>query len=76
MIAALIKAGWTPPAETITEHAVRMSGGGYHTRADYPELERIAPLAQWIEHRYNIDHTKVYRRRIIVVEDWTEVPHG
>lgn len=63
-------------APIVTEHAVRMSGGGYHTRADFPELERIAPLAQWIEHRYVIDETKVYRRRIIVVDDWTEVDRG
>ncbi|MCU1687758.1 MAG: hypothetical protein JWQ81_8497 [Amycolatopsis sp.] len=75
MVAALIKAGWTPPAEPAIEHAVQMSGGGMNVRADYPELEEVAPLAEWIGHRYSVDRTKVYRRRIVVVvDDWAEVP--
>ena len=44
MVAALLKDGWTPPGETVTETA--MVG------------------------------EKVFRRRVIVVEDWREVPRG
>lgn len=60
----------------VVEHAVQMSGGDMCVRVDDPAVERIYPLDQWIEHRYSIDRTKVYRRKIIVVEDWTEVPRG
>lgn len=75
MVAALIKAGWTPPGESTTEHAVRMSGGGMHVRTSDPEVERIYPLAEWIATRQR-DGDKIFRRRVIVVEDWTEVPRG
>ncbi|WP_290055651.1 hypothetical protein [Amycolatopsis solani] len=44
MVAALLKAGWTPPGELTAEHA-------------------------WVD-------GKAYRRRVIVVEDWTEVAGG
>jgi hypothetical protein len=59
--------------EPVTEHAVEMSGGGMHVRWDDPEMERIYPLAQWIpaQQRHG---GHVWRRRIIVVEDWSEVP--
>ena len=56
----------------ITEHATMMSGGGMHVRIDLPEVEDIYPLAEWIEHNQRFGG-KVYRRRIIVVEDWAEV---
>ena len=55
----------------ITEYATMMSGGGMHVRWDDPEVERIYPLAEWIPLG-----GKVYRRRVIVVEDWEEVPQG
>jgi hypothetical protein len=59
--------------EPVTEHAVEMSGGGMHVRWDDPEMERIYPLAQWIpDQQRHGGH--VWRRRIIVVEDWSEVP--
>jgi hypothetical protein len=56
----------------ITEHAIQMSGGGMHVRCDEPEIEEIYPLAEWIPHQQRFGG-KVYRRRIIVVEDWAEV---
>lgn len=62
--------------DTITEHGERMSGGGFHVRAseaDVPGLEDIYPLEQWIRSQQRFGG-KVYRRKIIVVEDWTEVP--
>jgi hypothetical protein len=56
----------------VTEYGQLMSGGGYHIRNPHPDIERIYPLADWIT-----DHCrhggKVHRRRLIVVEDWTEV---
>ena len=59
----------------ITEHGQLYSGGGYLTRNPAPEIERIFPLADWI--RAGQDNGgKVWRRRIIVVDDWEEVPHG
>lgn len=59
-------------AEPVTEHAQLMSGGGYHVRNSDPEIEDIYPLEQWIKagQRYG---GHVYRRRIIVLEDWTEI---
>lgn len=66
-----------PPSATeqpiVVEHAIGMSGGSMQVRNDHPEIERIYPLAKWIP-----DHQrhggKVYTRRVIVVDDWTEVP--
>ncbi len=58
--------------EAIVEHAIQMSGGGMHVRCDDPEIERIYPLAEWIGHQQRFGG-KVYRRRIIVVEDWRQV---
>lgn len=66
-----------PPSATeqpiVVEHAIGMSGGSMQVRPNDPEIERIYPLAKWIP-----DHQrhggKVYTRRVIVVDDWTEVP--
>lgn len=55
----------------LTEYAIMMPSGAMQVRN--PDLERVYPLAEWIEHRQRVDRTTVYRRRIIVVEDWTEV---
>jgi hypothetical protein len=61
------------PPVTVTEHATGMSGGGMNVRPDDPEIERVYPLAVWIAHRQR-DGGRVYRRRIVVVDDWEEVP--
>jgi hypothetical protein len=58
--------------EEITEHAVEMSGGGMHVRWEGPEMEHIYPLEEWIENQQR-HGGKVYRRKIVVVEGWTEV---
>lgn len=63
------------PPLTMVEHATGMSDGSMNVRPDDPDIERIYPLAVWIEHRQR-DGGRVYRRRIIVVEDWEEVPRG
>ncbi len=59
--------------EEITEHATEMSGGGMHVRWSDPMAEKIYPLDEWIPAQQQ-HGGKVYRRRIIVVEDWQQVP--
>lgn len=60
------------PQVPVVEHAVQMSGGSMHLRNDHPDIERIYPLTQRIP-----DHQRhggrVFRRAVIVVEDWAEV---
>ena len=59
-------------SEPVTEHGLLMSGGGMQVRNDAPEIEKIYPLEEWIVHNQRFGG-KVYRRRVIVVEDWEEV---
>jgi hypothetical protein len=58
--------------EVVTEHANLMSGGGCHVWNTEPYIEEIYPLALRIGHGQRFGG-KVYRRRVIVVEDWAEV---
>jgi hypothetical protein len=60
-------------ANTVVEHAIQMSGGGMHVRCDDPEVEEVYPLERWIPNQQRFGG-KVWRRTVIVVEDWTEVP--
>jgi hypothetical protein len=56
----------------LTEYGILMRGGGFHVRNASPEVEAIYPLAQWIPgNRLHGGH--VYRRRIVVIEDWAEI---
>ena len=55
----------------VTEYATRMGSGEMRVRYSDPRIERIYPLALWIEHQQS--ERKVYRRRVVVIEDWTEV---
>ena len=55
-----------------TEHAQRYSGGGMHVRNPHPEIERVFPLAEWIQAEQQLGG-KIYCRRIVVIEDWTEL---
>ena len=60
----------------ITEHANLMTDGSHCVRpseAEVPGLERIYPLEQWIQ-GHQRHGGKVYRRKVVVVEDWVEVP--
>lgn len=58
--------------ETAVEYANEMSGGGLHVWNTEPDILEIYPLADKIRH--GLRHGgKVYRRRVIVVEDWEEV---
>ena len=56
----------------VTEYAELMSGGGMHVRNDDPEVERIYPLAEWLPAARRFGG-HVYRRRIVILEDWEEV---
>ena len=58
-------------SDVVSEYGEQLSGGGYMTWNTEPYIERIYPLAEKIEaHRR---HGKVYRRRIIVIEDGEEI---
>lgn len=59
--------------EPVVEHALQMSGGSMQVRNDGAHIERVYPLAQWIPDQQRFGG-KVYRRTVIVVEDWHEVP--
>ena len=62
-------------ATAVTEHANQMSGGGFHVWNTEPYILEIYPLAEKIRHgQQHGGH--VYRRRVIVVEDWEEVRDG
>lgn len=57
----------------VTEHAVRMTDGSMCVRSQHPDIERIYPLAMWIRGQIEVNRTHVYRRRVVVVDDWVEV---
>ncbi len=57
--------------DVVTEHGLRLSSGGWQVRNSAGHIEAVYPLARWIEHERR--HGAVYRRRIIVVDDWAEV---
>ncbi len=54
------------------EHAQLFAGGSMLVRNPHPDVERIYPVADWIRHEQG-HGGKIYRRRIVVIEDWTEV---
>lgn len=58
--------------ETITEHAQLYAGGSMLVWPDHPELLRIFPLEERIQAGQR-GGGRVFRRTVIVVEDWTEV---
>jgi hypothetical protein len=66
---------WAQAQQLTTEHAVMMSGGGFHVRPGDPETEAVYPLARWIENQSRNGGT-VYRRVIIVLDEWQEVNGG
>lgn len=55
----------------VTEHAILMSGGSMQVFNNDPEIEDIHLAARIRSHqRFG---GKVYRRRVIVVDEWEEV---
>lgn len=69
--AQLADAAGTAGPET-TEYAQRYAGGSMLVRNPHPDIERIFPVAEWIRAEQQLGG-KIYRRRIVVLEDWTEV---
>ena len=59
-------------SEPVTEYGLLMSGGGFQVRWNDPEIEDIYPTPRWIENTIRTGG-HVRRRRVIVVDDWTEV---
>lgn len=66
-----------PPVEThtgtpVVEYAMRMVGGGVQTFPDSDEVEEVYPLGKRLFHHMQYGG-KVYRRRYLLIEDWSEV---
>lgn len=58
---------------TKVEHAEGYRSGSMLVRPDDAHTERVWPLTEWIPDKQ--EHGgRVYRRTIVVVEDWREVP--
>ena len=66
---AALKAEAAESPEPVTEYGQQMSGGGFHVRVNDPAVDQVYPLADWIKHHVG----NCWRRRVVVVEDWTEV---
>jgi hypothetical protein len=59
--------------EVVTEYGLAHKGGDWTVWNTAPHLEAAWPLAKRIEDYRRYQGAKVYRRRVIVVEDWAEV---
>lgn len=64
-LAELMAAAGHDTSNAVTEYGLLLSSGGYQIRNTAPEIEK------WIRNETRRGH--VYRRRVIVVEDWEEV---
>lgn len=67
----LADAAGTAGSETV-EHAQLFAGGSMLVRNLHPDIERIWPVADWIRDEQR-NGSRIYRRRVVVLEDWTEV---
>src|ERR1700691_2338427 len=56
----------------LAEHATEYAGGSMLVWNESPCVTRIYPTAEKIQHELAIG-AKVWRRQILVVEDWTEI---
>lgn len=75
--AALITRGGKPAAlivpltgDPVIEHATRMGSGTMQVRPN--DIDRVVPLADWME-VCRSSSAVVFRRQIVVLDDWTEV---
>jgi hypothetical protein len=59
--------------DRVVEHAIQMSGGSMQVHNANPDIDRIFPLADWIKANQR-GGGRVWRRVVVVVEDWEEVP--
>lgn len=58
--------------QQVTEYGLLMSDGGYQIRWGDPEVEKIYPTSRWASHQIRYG-CQVFRRKVIVVEDWAEI---
>lgn len=58
----------TQPVE-VTEYAIERRSGDMIVRCTAPDVERVYPLARWLEHHVGAVKT----RTIIVVSDWADL---
>jgi hypothetical protein len=58
--------------EATVEYAHEMASGDYHLWNTEPWTDEIYPLADRIRSGQR-DYGSVYRRRVVVIEDWAEV---
>ena len=56
----------------LIEHAIDMTSGMLVRTSG---LERVYPLAEWIKDQQH-HGGRVWRRRIVIVEEWVEVPRA
>lgn len=54
-----------------TEYCILHTGGDKLVFSDYPEVEEIYPLTLRISDAKK--HNKVFKRTIVIIEDWEEV---
>lgn len=59
--------------EPIVEYASEYTGKSMLIRYCDEQVESIYPLKDWIRNQQRFGG-KVYRRKIIVIDDWEEVP--
>lgn len=55
---------------TVTEYGIVYGGGAVLVRPNTPEVDRAAPLDQWIDAEANINRSRVVRRRVLVIDEW------
>lgn len=71
VVEALAAAGMLAADPPVVEHALGYKSGDMQVR--WSGADRIYPLADWIPAQQ--EHGgKVYRRTVVVVDGWTEVP--
>ncbi|GHH57882.1 hypothetical protein [Lentzea cavernae] len=58
--------------QEMVEHAQRYAGGSMLVRNPHPDIERIYPVPEWIRDEQR-NGGKLYRRTVVVLEDWTEI---
>jgi len=56
----------------VEEYAQLYAGGSMLIRNNAPDVERVYPLKTWVEHATRAGG-RVFRRVVIVLEDWQEV---
>lgn len=61
------------PRQVITEHATQYSSGGMLVWNEAEYVQKVYPTAERISLEQR-NGGKVWTRKVIVVEDWSEVP--